>query len=90
MINHDIDGIGPKGSYLGLRSPSAPCGVRNPALADFDVGPLDGGPGNPVRGFFLPDIAVIRRVGVIESLAIDVLGVIGEMSPDGTGQIGIC
>ncbi len=43
-----------------------------------------------MRGLFLPDIAGMRGVGMIEGFAVDVLGVIGKMYPDGVRQIGIC
>ncbi len=78
-----------------LRQPfgSSPCpasGPQHPAFARFDVGAFDRGPGNPVRGLFLPEFTCMRGVGMIEGFAIDVLGVIGQMSPDRCRQIGIC
>jgi len=60
---------------------------RNPTIAHLDVGSLHGGPGDPVRGFFLPGIAGMGGEGVIESLAIDVLRMIGKMRPNRNGQI---
>ena len=35
-----------------------------------------------MRGFFLPGIAGMRRIGVIESLPVNVLGVVAQMRPD--------
>ena len=55
---------------------------RNPAVARLDIGSLYGGPGDPMRGFFLPRIAGMGGEGVIESLAIDILRMVGKMRPD--------
>jgi hypothetical protein len=43
-----------------------------------------------VRGLFLAGITCMLGVGVIEGLAVDVLGVIGKMRPDGSREIGVC
>jgi len=35
-----------------------------------------------MRSFFLPGIAGMRRIGVIKSLPVNVLGMVGQMQPD--------
>ena len=40
-----------------------------------------------MRGLFPARIAGMRSVGVIEGFAIDILGVIRKMSPDGIGKV---
>src|SRR5208282_2591931 len=62
-------------------------GAPDPAVADLFVRPPDRGPGNPVSGFFLTDIAGMGRVGVVESLAIDILGVLRQMIADRRRQV---
>jgi hypothetical protein len=61
--------------------------ARNPASADLDVGALHCGPRDAMRGLFLAHITGTRRVGMIEGFAIDILGAIRKMSPDGIGKI---
>lgn len=62
---------------------------RDPACAHLDVGSLHGGPGNAMCRLFLADVAGMSRISVIESLAIDVLGVIRQMRSDGIREIAI-
>lgn len=40
-----------------------------------------------MRGLFPAHIAGMRSVGMIEGFAIDILGVIRKMSPDGIGKV---
>ena len=42
-----------------------------------------------MRGFFLPRIAGMGGEGVIESLTIDILRMVGEMRPNRNGQIDV-
>ena len=42
-----------------------------------------------MRGFFLPRIAGMGGEGVIESLAIDILRMVGKMRPNRNGQIDV-
>lgn len=58
-------------------------------IAVLDIGSLDGGPGDAVRGFFLPDVAGVRREGVIEGGAIDVLRMGRKVVADRCGKVGI-
>lgn len=62
---------------------------RNPAVADFGVRPLHGGPRDPVRSLFLARIAFMSSKSVIERFSVYILPVAGQMSSHGCGQIGI-
>jgi hypothetical protein len=42
-----------------------------------------------MRGFFLPRIAGMGGEGVIESFAIDILRMVGQMSPNRNRQIDV-
>ena len=53
--------------------------ARNPIVAELDVGPLHGGPGNAMGRLFLPAFAGMRGPGVVERLAINVLRMVGQM-----------
>jgi len=53
-------------------------GVPDPAATDLHVGALDRRPGDAMRPFLLARIIWMRRKGVIERFAVDVLGVRGE------------
>ena len=57
----------------------------DPARADLDVRALHHGPGDAVRGLFLTHVAGICRIGVVERLAIDVLGMIWQVCADKGG-----
>ena len=58
-------------------------------VARLDVGSLYRGPGNPMRGSFLSRIADMGGEGVIESFAIDILRMVGEMRSNRNGQIDV-
>ncbi len=51
-----------------------------PGVADFNVGALDGGPGDAVRGLFLANVAGVGGISVIERLVINILSVGGKMA----------
>ena len=73
-----------------MTRPPSPCPTRaacNPASAGLDVGALHRRPRDAMRGLFPAHIAGMRSVGVIEGFAIDILGVIRKMSPDGIGKV---
>jgi len=61
----------------------------DPVFTGLDVRTFHRRPGDPVRGFLLPGFPRMRGIGVIERLAINILGVFGKMSPDGSRQISI-
>src|SRR5215469_12284572 len=67
--------------------PSAIAMARDPAIADFHVGALDGRPRDAVCGFFLTRVAGMGREGVIECRSINVLRVRRQMTRDGSRQI---
>jgi len=54
-------------------------GVPDPAATDLHVGALDRRPGDAMRPFLLARIIWMRRKGVIERFAVDVLSVWGKM-----------
>ena len=58
-------------------------------IAVLDVGSLDGGPGSAVGDFFLPDVTGVRREGVVEGGAIDVLRMGRKVVADRCRKIGI-
>ena len=62
---------------------------RFPAIADRDVGPLHGGPVDPVRGFLLTRISGMGGEGVVEGRAVNVLRVLGQMLAYGRWKVGI-
>ena len=53
--------------------------TTNPAATDLHVGALDRRPGGAMRPFLLARIIWMRRKGVIERFAVDVLSVRGKM-----------
>src|SRR6516225_1930695 len=58
---------------------SRPTAAGDPAAADLNEGAFDRRPGDAVRRFLLARIAAMRGEGMIESFAIDVLGVRRQM-----------
>ena len=58
-------------------------------VAVLGIGSLDGGPGDAVSGFFLPDVAGVGREGMVEGGAIDVLRMGRKVVADRCGKIGI-
>jgi hypothetical protein len=80
----------PKRTISSTRLPSTGSSCsRNPTVARLDVGSIYGSPGDPMRGLFLPKIAGMGGEGVIESLAIDILRMVGEMRPNRNVQIDV-
>ena len=63
-----------------------PC---NPTSINLDIAALHGRPGRAVRDFILAGFAGILREGVIEGLAIDILGVSGQVTFHRVGQVGV-
>jgi hypothetical protein len=61
--------------------------ARYPAVADFHVGALDGGPCDPGGGFFLTRVSNVGLEGVIESGPVDVLGVRRKVTRDRIRQV---
>src|SRR5579864_13766 len=61
----------------------------DPGISHLDVRSLDRGPGDAMGCLFLPPFDGMGGVGVIEGLAIDVLGVRGQMRADRNRQINI-
>jgi hypothetical protein len=68
---------------------SIAAGACNPTAADLHVGPLDCGPGDPMRRLFLAQFGDMRGKGVIEGLAVDGLGVRRQMGLDRRGKIAV-
>src|SRR5215470_13368544 len=67
--------------------PSAIALARDPAIADFHVGALDGSPRDPVCGFFLTRVAGMGSEGVIEGGPVNVLCMRRQMARDRSRQI---
>ena len=61
-------------------------GASDPAATDLHVGALDRRPGGAMRPFLLARIIWMRRKGVIERFAVDVLGVRGRCDRAGAGN----
>ena len=61
--------------------------AHDPALADFHIRALDGRPRDPMCGFFLTRIPGMCRVSMVESGAVDVLGVRRKMARHRIWQI---
>jgi hypothetical protein len=51
----------------------------DPAAADLHIGTFDRGPGDAVRRFLLTRVAGVGREGMVEGLAVDVLGMRRQM-----------
>src|SRR5262245_52074517 len=66
---------------------SAIAAARHPAIADFHIGALDGGPCNPAGRVFLTGVSSMGLEGVIESGPVDVLRVRRQMVRDRGRQI---
>src|SRR5580658_6612269 len=63
--------------------------LLDPLIADLLVGALDRRPGDAECGFLSAGVAGVRRVGVIERLAKNVLGMLGQMRANRGRQIGV-
>lgn len=61
----------------------------HPLVADLLINPLDGRPGDTEGGFLLAGIARVSGVGVVESLAKNVLRALGKVRPHGWRQVGV-
>ena len=59
----------------------------NPAAADFDKGALDRGPGNAMGRLLPARIVRVRGKGVVECLAVDVLGMGRQVRLHRSGKI---
>jgi len=64
-------------------------GKADPAVRGFDVGSLDGGPCDSMRGFLLAGVAAVRRECVIESGTENILGMGRQVVLDAWRKIGI-
>ena len=63
--------------------------LLHPLVAQLFILALHRRPGDAEGGFLLTGVVRVSRVGVVEGLAKNVLGMLGQMRADGRRQIGV-